>query len=74
MLTIEELKTLRDALPYNSTKLIISKCTRVSTSMVSRALNKPEHYRKDIIDAALEVVQEHRDSIETQRSQISALS
>lgn len=74
MLTKEELKVIRESLPYNSTKLIKAKIKRISDAQISRTLNKPECYRKDIIDAAIEVIKDHKASLENQKSFISDLS
>lgn len=74
MLSLEELKIVRDALPYNGSKLIKARFKRISASQISRTLNNPDFYRKDILDAALEVIAEYNESVKSQRTKISELT
>lgn len=74
MITKEELDIITEALPYNGTKLIKEKLYRVSVNTISNVLNNPDLYREDIIDAALEVINDRRLKASEQKSKILELS
>ena len=63
MLTKEQLTTLKDSLPYDGTKRIKAKLHRVSKRVIAVELNNPNTSRLDIVNAAIEVVQEHREQV-----------
>jgi len=70
MLTTEELKTLRDALPKNGYQLVSDKVFGASSITVRLVLTEPRRYRKDILDAAILVIEEFKQEIDLQRKKI----
>jgi predicted ATP-dependent protease len=69
----EYLETLRLALPENGYKLVADKLTRVTAETVRKVLTEPRRYKKEIIDATIEVIKEQKEIIEKQEEEIKAL-
>jgi hypothetical protein len=73
-LTQTELKTLRDKLPDGGYKLVASKLTRVTAETVRKVLSDPARYKREVIDAAIEVVKEQKELLAAQREAIKEIA
>lgn len=60
MIDGQTIRTLRDSLPYNCTALIKAKLHRVSKRKIAEVLNSESTDRLDIINAAVEVLEDHK--------------
>lgn len=73
-LSQEELDSLRNALPDGSYKLISEKLNRVSSETVRKVLTDPSRYKKEVIDATIELLKEQKEMLELQKKEIVKLS
>ncbi len=72
-LSEESLEKLRVALPENGYKLVSEKLTRVTAETVRKVLSEPKRYKKEVIDATIEVIREQREIIEKQEETIKSV-
>lgn len=74
MFTEDKLKTLRDRLPYDSTKRIKAKLFRTSAAVIAEALKDPNTNRLDILKAAVEVAEEFEAEVFELSNRIQTLT
>lgn len=72
MLNDKELKKIRTLLPPNSYQLIADMLT-LNKETVRKALTQKVRYRKDVIDMAFTVIENHAKDIEQVKQKIKAL-
>ncbi|WP_316780445.1 hypothetical protein [Pedobacter antarcticus] len=70
----QELEAIKAKLPEGGYKLISSKLNRVTAEAVRKVLNEPNRYNRKVIDAALEVIKEHQEILESQKAIIKSLN
>lgn len=75
-LTKRELDTLRKNLPENG-YFILSQKFNKSEGSIKKILTEPQRYKKEIVDGALDLIEEHTQSIakslDEQKSRIQKL-
>ena len=76
MYTKEELKKIQAALPItvsNGYDLIKAKLPYLSKVQISLVFTNPKRFKPEVIDAAFEVINEHKEYLEAQRKKIDSL-
>lgn len=73
MLTKQELDVLKSKLPKNGYELIARK-TDKTVAAITKIFNDPERYKKSVIDAAIEIIEEEKKSLEVQKAKIQGLA
>lgn len=73
MLNKRELASIRKALPDNS-YTVIGERTNYSKETVRKVLNIPDRYNKEIIDAAIGLIEEFKQMVADQKNRIKQIT
>ena len=76
MLTKKEIKKIQKALPLSVSHgydLIQQKIPALSKDQISKAFNCEKRYRPDVMEAAVQVIQEYKDKVKELKNKIHTL-
>lgn len=72
MLTKRELKTIRTLLPDNGYEVLAERFNKNKQS-IQKILTEPRRYKKEVIDDALKLIEEHHNEVASQKAKIQKL-
>lgn len=72
MLTKRELDKIKANLPARWT-VIIGERANVSPSLAQKVLSEPTRYKASVIEAAIQLAEEHKQELKTQKQKINQL-
>jgi hypothetical protein len=73
MITKRELQKLKDALPSDGYTKIEEK-TGIQYQLIVKSFNDPKRFKKEVIEAALEVIKEYKAEVLALKSQIKTIA